>query len=236
MVRHLAKETMQQSPPSDAPKDWLERYVVGHRNEKSTGEHRQFSYLPLMSLGHRHVDQAVRRVMIAAPVGDEAWLAHLAQRLEGKVLRPENENAFGELGSPTLVRVDRDQVARHYTAAANRWASVTPVILPGHDDKKPSKTRKLIEAALRQSGIDQPCTYEWSALSRFRKSLSAHKYQIERETGRKRWQFENVKDYLRGKTWLHLTLNFADQRTIPGPIAVGAGRHCGFGLMANLDT
>ncbi len=233
MVRHLAKEIMQQSPPDGASDDWVERYVAGHWR-KGDDEHRQFSYLPLPSIGHEFADQALRRVMIAAPVGDDAWLEHLAVRLAGRQLRPENGNAFGEQGPPTLVRVYRDKVERRYTAAANRWASVTPVILPGHDDRKPAKTRKLIEAALAQSGIDQPCTFEWSAHSRFRNSLSAHKYHKDRETGLKHWQFENLKDYLRGKTWVHLTLAFADELKIPGPLVIGAGRHCGFGLMAEV--
>jgi CRISPR-associated protein Csb2 len=236
MVRHLAKEAMQKSRPADVADDWIERYVVGHR-DGHTDNHRQFSYLPLPSIGHTYVDQAVRRVMVAAPVGDDAWLEHLAVRLAGQQLKPEpaRNDEFGEQEPPTLMRVYRDKVARRYTAPANMWASVSPVILPGHDDKKPAKTRKLIEAALSQSGIDQPCTYEWSPHSRFRNSLSAHKYHTDRDTGMKRWQFENVKDYLRGKTWVHLTLTFNDELKGPGPLIIGAGRHCGFGLMAGVD-
>ncbi len=217
------------------PEGWVLRYVAGHREDDAVG-HRQFSYLPLPSIGHEHSDQALRRVMVAAPAGDDAWLGHLADRLAGSQLKPENGKEFGEQGPPTLVRVYRDKVARRYTDAAIRWASVTPVILPGHDDKKPAKTRKLIEAALAQSGIEQPCAYEWSAHSRFRNSLSAHKYHKDGDTDVKHWQFYNVKDYLRGKTWVHLTLTFDHGLKAPGPMAIGAGRHCGFGLMAGLEA
>jgi CRISPR-associated protein Csb2 len=236
MVRHLAIEAMQRSPPSGVADDWVERYVAGHRDEDAA-EHRQFSYLPLPSIGHDYSDQAVRRVMVAAPVGDDAWLKHLAVRLAGKQLKPEptRNDPFGEQGPPTLMSVYSDKVARRYTAAAKRWASVTPVILPGHNDRKTAKTRKLIEAALTQSGIEQPCTYEWSAHARFRNSLSAHKYHKDRDTKAKRWQFQDVKEYLQGKTWVHLTLTFDDELMVGGPLAIGAGRHCGFGLMAALQ-
>lgn len=231
MVRHLAKEAMLRSPPTGVPDGWVEQYVAGHR-DKGAEEHRQFSYLPLPSIGHKYADQAVRRVMIAAPVGDDVWLKHLARRLAGRQLEPEKGDEFGEAGPPTLVRVDHDKVARCYTAAANRWSSVTPVILPGHDDRKPAKTRRLIDRALKESGIDQPCTYEWSPVSRFRNSLSAHKYHKDRDSDKKRWQFDKVKAYLQSKTWVHLTLAFDEELQVPGPIAIGAGRHCGFGLMA----
>ena len=243
MVRHLAKESMQQSPPAKVMDDWIERYVVGHRDDDAD-DHRQFSYLPLPSIGSEYVDQAVRRVMITAPRGDDAWLEHLAAHLAGRQLMPKNGNEFEGKGPPFLLRVRRKKMVSRrekrdilgrYTAASNRWASVTPVILPGHDDKKPTKTRKLIEAALAQSGIDRPCTYEWSSHSRFRNSLTAHKYHKQHVTGLKRWQFEGVKDYLRGRTWVHLTLTFDHGLNPPGPLAIGAGRHCGFGLMAGLD-
>jgi len=116
---------------------------------------------------------------------------------------------------------------RFYTERANTWASVTPVILPGHDDHRPEKTRKLIERALAQSGIEQPCEFEWSAFSRFPKSLSARKYDKNKKlTGYVR------PDYLNSQTAVHLTLRFRENVTVPGPLVIGAGRHIGLGLMA----
>jgi hypothetical protein len=55
---------------------WVDTYVAGHASRRDD-QHRQFSYLPLPSIGHRHTDQLVRRVMITAPVGDDDWLEHL---------------------------------------------------------------------------------------------------------------------------------------------------------------
>ena len=233
MVRHLAIDAMKKSPPPDVPDvaEWVDRYVAGHARDYQ-GEHRQFSYLPLPSIGNPHADQAVRRVMIAAPVGEEQLLKHLARHLDGKQLEAKRGDEFGfdENGKPnpppTLLRSPRDKVAACYTRPANTWATVTPVILPGHTDRKRRKTIKLIERSLKEAGIEQPCTFEWSPCSRFPKSLSAHK------TDREGRPIYFKPPYLQNLTALHLTLVFDNELDVPGPIALGAGRHCGLGLMA----
>jgi len=229
MVRHLAIEAMKKSPPRGVDAGWVDRYVAGHAADDKE-EHRQLSYLPLPSMGHQHADPGVRRVMIAAPVGDDDWLDHVARRLAGQVLRPVNGNEFPGRQQPILVPVRRDNIARFYTEPTNIWHSFTPVILPGHDDHKPDKTRALIERALVQSGIDQPCEFEWSAFSRFPKAYSAHKYDKQGQP-----QGYIRPDHLLTQTAVHLTIRFKDGLRVPGPIAIGAGRHCGFGLMARID-
>ena len=227
MVRHLAIELMKSSPPSGVGDDWVEIFIAGHARPGSK-EHRQLSYLPLPSIGHAHTDPSVRRVMIVAPLGDDRLLHRLARLLAGQRLKPTRRTQLDQ--QPTLVRVRRDNVARLYTKPAVSWASVTPVILPGHDDHKPIKTRKLIERAIQQSDIDQPCEFEWSAFSHFPKSLSAHKYDRDkRETGYIR------PDHLLTKTAVHLKLRFNDDLKVPGPLVIGAGRHCGLGLLAAID-
>ncbi|PHS02270.1 MAG: type I-U CRISPR-associated protein Cas5/Cas6 [Blastopirellula sp.] len=242
MVRHLAIEAMKTSPPRDVENvdEWVDRYVAGHARDYA-GEHRQFSYLPLPSIGHPHADQAVRRVMISAPVGDDQWLEHLARRLAGQQLKPKRGDEFGFYEDkeknkqpnppPTLIRAYRDNVAACNTCKASTWASLTPVILPGHNDHKPAKTIKLIEKALRQSGIDQPCTFEWRAISWWPKSLTAHKY----DKNKKLTGYIRPK-HLLSQTAVHLKLQFNDGLEVPGPLVIGAGRHCGLGLMAAIDS
>ncbi|MCI0365529.1 MAG: type I-U CRISPR-associated protein Csb2 [Phycisphaerales bacterium] len=254
MVRHMAIEAMKKNPPCGGDDDWVETYVAGHRKpgnaqlsklskcrddedesqqrEAFTGSdvHRQLSYLPLPSIGHEHTNPSVRRVMIAAPIGDDAWLDHVARRLAGQVLKPMRGDEFASREPPILVPVRSDNVARFYTQRSHTWYSVTPVILPGYDDCKPEKTQKLIERALRHSGIEQPCTFEWNAFSRFSKVLSAHNHKH-----RSRYLRPT---YLRDLTAVHLTLRFhdgsKDQKPldVPGPLAIGAGRHCGLGVFA----
>jgi CRISPR-associated protein Csb2 len=242
MVRHLAIELMKANPPSElrgrAKDEWVEAYVAGHQSkeDKEAGAtHTQFSYVPLQSIGHPNTDPGVRRVMIVAPLADDAWLEHLAVRLDGALLKP-----LANTKLPPGTRLERihdkrrDGVRDAYLNPSVAWASVTPVILPGHDDHKPDKTHRLIEKALQQSGIDQPCAFEWSAFSLFRKMLPAHKYRKDSNDPSKKIHINYVRpDYLLEQSAVHLCLTF--DHAIPGPLTLGAGRHCGFGVMAAVN-
>lgn len=235
MLRHVAVETIKRNPPRGVGDDWVESYVAGHSGPGAIS-HRQLSYLPLPSIGHPHADPGVRRIMIAAPVGDEAWLDHIVRSLAGQILRPipNLPHPFPADNPPMLIPLPpntRDGVLLSYTAASSVWHSFTPVILPGHDDHKPTKTRALIEKALHQAGIEQPCEFEWAATSKFPKSYSSHKYdRVKKPQGFYR------PSYLMSQTAVHLTIRFANGLQVPGPLAIGAGRHCGFGVMAVLSN
>ncbi len=223
MVRHAAIAAMRGYPPpgvADAPK-WIEALVAGHRN--GSDDHVQFSYLPLPSVGHEHADCDIRRVMIVAPFGEDANLHHLADQLDGCQLAREGG---GE--APVLDRLPGDGVTVQYTKESAVWATVTPIILPGHDDGKPAKTRKLLEKALRQSGIEQPCEFTWSAVPNFRHGLPAFKHDRQ---GRPIGYFRP--DHLAGLTAVHARIKFSAPAA--GPLAIGAGRHCGLGTLAALD-
>jgi CRISPR-associated protein Csb2 len=221
-IIHVAGMTRRESikvmkPYADS--SWVEQFVAGHRKDSVEG-HEQFSYIPLPSIGHEHADAMIRRVMIAAPFGREDELRHLADQLDGVPLQPEGG---GE--GPVLNRQKTDGVTRIYVGTSRQWASVTPVILPGHDDHKPAKTMKLIERALRQSGIDQPCTFTWGSTPNFPHCLTAHKYdRNNRHVGYYR------PDHLESLTAVHLRLTF--EHPVTGPLSIGAGRHCGLGVLA----
>src|ERR1022692_3485080 len=180
MTRRAAIEAMGAFRPpgfENAP-GWVELFVAGHRSEGQQ-DHKQFSYVPLPSIGHQHSDAMIRRVMITAPFGCDPELSHLAAQLDGEQLQPE-----GGAAGPVLDRVPSDAVPRQYLGPSRVWASVTPVILPGHDDHKPTKTIKLIERALAQSGIEEQCEFTWSAVPAFPNCLTAHKYDRDgRATG-----------------------------------------------------
>lgn len=241
MVRSIAIKQMKLDPPQDlrgrSTEEWIDQYVAGHKprgNANASQLHEQFSFIPLPSTGMQHTDPGIRRVMIVAPPGDDAWLEHLAQHLDGQELKPESGTTLSP--GTHLQRVSsraKDGVRDAYTRESQVWASFTPVILPGHDDHKPEKTRKLILKALAQSDIEHPCEFEWSAYSHFPKSFSAHKYvRDESVAGGKRLIGYIRPDHMRDQTAVHLRITF--EQPVPGPITLGAGRHCGFGLMAKV--
>ncbi len=221
MTRCASIKAMKGFPPAgiNGADEWVKSFVAGHRTDRQV-EHKQFSYVPLPSIGHEHSDAAIRRVMIVAPFGCEAELLHLAGQLDGEQLKPE----MGGVG-PVLDRLRSDSVTRQYLGPSRVWASVSPVILPGHDDHRPEKTIKLIERALTQSGVEQTCRFTWSSLPNFAHCLTAHKYDHQ---GRRSGYFKPR--YLDNLTAVHMRITF--EQPVAGPMVIGSGRHCGFGVFA----
>lgn len=237
MVRHAAIEIMKKDPPHWRQNDdaWVENFICGHRGDSELPHH-QLSYVPLASIGHEHADALIRNVMIIAPFGFERELEYLAQRLDGYKLTPEYPietiTTRPTSKSPSRISLERFTPPPHkfirqsYLGTSKEWATVTPAILPGHDDHKPAKTEKLILKALAQSGIDQPCEFIWSAIPNFKNCLTAYKYDRQkRRTGYYR------PDHLENLTAVHLRLTF--EQPVSGPLVIGAGRHHGFGLCAS---
>jgi CRISPR-associated protein Csb2 len=222
MTRRAAIQAMTDFRPKEIQDVdvWVESFVAGHFSDRSEGQDR-FSYIPLYSIGHEHADAMVRRVMITAPFGYDVQLEHLAKQLDGVQLEVED----GSVG-PILDRPRIDDVSRMYLEPSISWASVSPVTLPGHDDHKPEKTRRLIQRALHQSGIENTCEFTWSALPNFPHCLPAHKYGGD---GNPTGYFRPK--YLEGLTAVHVRLQF--QSAVAGPLSIGAGRHCGLGILAN---
>jgi CRISPR-associated protein Csb2 len=221
-------------PDLDEPEKWVVATVAGHRNPTAEG-HGQFSYVPLPSIGQEHADAMIRRVMIVAPFHEETHLRHLGEQMDGMPLTAESNSDV--VTPPILHRMTLDNVSRCYLATADTWASVTPVILPGHNDHKPAKTVKLIQRALQQSGIEAACEFTWQAVPFFNNTLSAHKYDRHgRHVGYHR------PAHLKDLAAIHLQIRFghgtdvSKSHWIPcnaqGPLIVGSGRHCGLGLFA----
>ncbi|HWG07275.1 MAG TPA: type I-U CRISPR-associated protein Csb2 [Beijerinckiaceae bacterium] len=235
MVRHAAIKMMANA---GADADFVNHVIRGKRDPSSADEHRQISYVPLPSIGHEHADAMIRNVMIVAPIGMDRELADLARRIDGQPLQPEGD--FDQCRSdsrPTgayraelrlFTPPEGKFIDKLYLATSQSWHTVTPVILPGYDDHRPAKTIKLIQRALSQSGIGQRCEFEWGALPNFPSCLPAYKYdRNKRPTGY--FRPDHLKDY----TVVHLRIRF--ETPFSGPLVIGAGRHCGFGLFATAE-
>lgn len=265
MVRHLAIQALIRRPPRGVPQrfrhlsrdQFIEQYIAGHAQapEKTplpsaadqpgaaAVPHAQLSYLPVQSIGHRYTNPSVRRILITTPpdaLPDEAdLLESLARLLELHPIRPDPKSPSTFL--PPGARLQRihtphtDGVCNLYTEPSTCWASTTPLILPGHDDHNPDKTRKLIVKALAHAGIDTPCDFTWSAHSVFPRCLSAYKYTRDpRDPQRKYPAGYRRPTHLDHLSAVHVQLTFRSH--VSGPLSLGAGRHCGLGMMAALPV
>jgi len=246
MVRHLAIERMKFDAPDWKKEEpmWLETFVCGHRGD--TEQHQQISYIPLPSIGHEHADALIRNVMLVAPVGCERELEYIAGRIDGLPLQPENQiQSIGldkSSGQADTVHIERFKpssgkfISKYYLGRSNCWQTVTPVILDGHNRKSKTdksekiarETEKLICKALLRAGIETPCEFTWQSIPFLKNTLSAHKYDRNgRHAGYHR------PSHLKDLTAIHIKLMFT--HPVCGPLIIGAGRHCGFGLMAAMD-
>lgn len=233
MLRHATCEAAKDDLDSSGwrTNEWSLRFVAGHGPEGSPKRrtkddlHPRFSYLPLPSIGHRHADGLIRRVIIAEPFGGDGRSARwAAQRLAGAVLQDEDRGPVARLEPVEPDEAEVAQVFRLYAARSSQeagatWVSVTPVILPGYDDNKPAKRKRLLLDCLRHSGIDAAAIASMqSRRSGWNPGVTAPLSSFKRP------------NYLMHLPAIHVQLTFS--RPVSGPIAIGAARHCGLGVCA----
>ncbi len=196
-------------------------YVAGHVAEKNGDTPPRFSYLPLPTIGHDHADGMIRRLLIAEPHGGDGSHARWAQeRLRNQALRDHNGNELGILldlwRSTSRAMVDR------YVGEGQHWSTVTPVILPGFDDGKHAKAEKLLLQAMKQAGIPLDAVADLVLRKAPFWASSQHPSHYHRP------------NYLKHLPAWHVRLGFREP--VPGPMSLGAGRHCGLGLFARAEV
>jgi CRISPR-associated protein Csb2 len=197
-----------------------EAYVAGHLGKES-GASPRFSYLPLPSIGHQHTDGLIRRVLIAEPLGGDGRQARWAKsRLCSAPLRDDKGNERGVLLRPW--RSESKTMARRYVAPSRVWSTVTPVILPGFDDRKRTKAEALTLTAVRHAGLPVDAIAELTLRKAPFWPGSQHPHQY------------FVPSYLKELPGWHVRIVFHEP--VPGPLAVGAGRHVGLGLFATWES
>jgi CRISPR-associated protein Csb2 len=209
-LRHVAHVRAKQLKFDTA---FTEGYVCGHANGIHDKDDR-FAYVPVPTLTPVGRDNDIRRVLLIQ--GRENSKADsLAFRLGGSSLS----------GKAWLRPIDnpaKDGVIRKYTEAAERWATVTPIVLPGHLNGRGLERRqtKLVLKSLGHAGIMT--------------SVSEIRLQCEPIfPGAERASRYRVPEYLHQFTKTHAIITFSEPVT--GPVVIGAGRYVGLGLMAWLD-
>src|SRR5262249_55560231 len=203
----------------------IDREIKGHPKESSDD---RVSILPLPTIRNGPTDGRIRRIMLAQSVESNGELCHSLGRLfDGQQLKAEaQDDRFPAMFLERIIQ--RDAVIPYYTGTSLVWASVTPVLLPGYDDRKVhrgdhqkrlARARQLVCKALKHAKINIPGYMELSRVPYWPGSLHARTYSPP----------EKLKHYPR---W-HIRLSFDKPWT--GPLAIGAGRHCGFGVFARTD-
>jgi CRISPR-associated protein Csb2 len=192
---------------------FVEGYVCGHAND-AYGKDDRFAYVPVPTLAPAGRDNDIRRVMLIEGRQDSS-AESLARRLTGVSL--SGKARLRPIDNPTY-----DGVLKRYMDAAERWATVTPIVLPGHLSGRGLARRqtKLVLRSLAHAGIMTPVA----------------EIRLQPDPmfpGAERAGSYRVPEYLGQFTRTHAIITFSEP--IVGPIVIGAGRYVGLGLLAALD-
>ena len=184
--------------------------LMGHGGEN------RIRVQPLPTVGHRHADGQLRRVLLTTPLGvaPDAWREVVA-RLAGRALVPEHARAPAGMLAPLH---PGDAVLRRFTAESTRWTTATPVVLPGCDHRRGRpRPHRALARLLRHAGIAE-ALLESATLEpapRAAGSALARRYRRPRHLAR----FPVT----------HLSVTW--RTAVAGPLAFGAGTGYGLGLL-----
>jgi len=195
--------------------DEIRSLIHGHANEPYTqlrGESadRRFQFLPLPTINHGlNRVESIRRVLVVGQPGEERRVRELQRRLAGELL----EHA-GQPRAMLNVLERSDWVLRQYVEPSATWTSVTPVVLPGHHKGDLSVADRMLWKVFEHARLPKPVELDWRPVG-FRAGV------------------ELASKYLRptnmNGSMFHVRVRFPGEVT--GPLAVGAGRYRGFGLL-----
>lgn len=191
----------------------------------------RIAYVPLPSLEKRSQDGEanhaglIRRAILFVPAGGHQEQLHQILRiLSGKELIDERS---GQPVAFLSALPKSDNTVTRYIRASATWSTVTPVILPGRDDRREKKTENLLRKAIRQAGFSdslaQHAEIDWSPSGFWPGAEIADRYF--------------VPDHLMGYPRFHVRIRWRNAAgepvEIPGPIVMGGGRYYGIGLFAS---
>lgn len=216
--------------------------VLGHGNGGET----RLLLVPVPSIEPRgagaEVAGPVRRVMVFstdARSNDVGWAARV---LGGMDLIDEKT---GEVQAVLAAAPRNDRVLSRYLSESRTWATVTPMLLPGHDDpgglrdrlRRPSgggdqralverlmkRREALVRKALRHAGLGDELSFSAAIETR--------------ETGfvagvEKASQYA-VPSHLAKSPRFHVKLTWPVQ--VAGPLCIGRGRFSGLGLCVSMN-
>ena len=264
MMRHAAAD-----PALAAALGWdaerVRRTVLGHDRPPGDGAHvpvdgPRVAFLPLPSYRPGRDGKgsftigSIRRVMLMGTGGlDPAELRAIARLLSGQTLIDE---ASGETAALLSRLPSSDSVVKLYTDVSAVWTTVTPMILPGHDDRGGYRRRMSPQADDGHASGSPPTAgqqRDWLAKldvrtdALLRRAIRQAGYPVELAAhaaldwrsggflpGTVPASRYSVPQKLRRFRRLHVRIAWRDAAGGPvevsGPVCLGGGRFVGLGL------
>ena len=219
-----------------------ERFVVGRSAGPADGG-RRVRILPLPSIGSRHTDPRIRRVLVELPPECPVALAEVDWALAGQNLIRSHEGTGVVLTDALLVPANDESMAHHYGVGrlARTWRSVTPMALPEGAARRRIDPDRLAadERAEAKSGEERAREEAWAASAVLQALRHAgvvapvEAVRVQREPfypkGLRAEAFAAAERFRKDRLW-HAEVRF--EQAVAGPLILGDGRFCGLGLMS----
>ena len=223
MVRHAMIRWADTTPGirNHFAPDLLARFLQGHKSAagKAPSEGGHFAVVPLPSVNPPAytADGWLRRVAVigygVVSPADRDLFEELTRGLHGALLEDKGK-ACGELR--LLTAREQQRILAPLAGPANRWRSITPIVLTGFTRKGRSTEACLIRALAQQGfraeDIESVATFTGPIVPG---AQPARAYRVQ--------------GYLETTPRIHAEIIF--RRQVAGPLVVGRGRFTGFGLV-----
>jgi CRISPR-associated protein Csb2 len=267
MLRHAASQA-DFATALGWSKSTVDAFILGHdksdpANSKPTVNAPRLVFIPLPSLEWRGEERgntigAIRRVLVTVSGHLEAAeFRRVIHALEGRELidKKDKTRAVAFLRRQS----DHEKAIKAYLAESSAWTTVTPVVLPGHDDprklrqrlrdtatplsvaekeqivrKLDSRTERLLRKAFIDSGLPSSlvadANLQWRDTGFIPGADLASRY--------------SVPDQCRRFRRLHVSIFWRERsndgtlqpKMLKGPFCIGGGRFSGLGLFVPADA
>lgn len=216
----------------------VRRYVVG-RDATDADKALRLRILPLPSIGMRHTDPSIRRVLVELPPDHPLPRAAVESALAGRELVSKD----GELTGTVFVPASDRSMLRRYLGErpARLWRSVTPVALPERAARRridPVRLRKELrseakggrerEAEEVRAGAAVLVALRHAGIAALVRSVRVQREPFDLKLERAE-PFAPGTRFPKERLW-HVEITFVEP--VAGPLVVGDGRFLGLGLMA----
>ncbi len=222
----------------------VNRLVVG-RDATEADKPQRIRIVPLPSIGHAFVDQAIRRVLVEIPSNCPFTASTVEWAASGIELGVDR--GTGEVvrtGAPVLMPAPDRRILKRYGIGqpGRRWRTVTPVALPPAAARRRIEPMRLGDRAewkgseerLREEG--RAALGVMQALRHAGIGAEVDKLVVQREPfssrGARAEVFASTTRFAKERLW-HVELSFAEP--VGGPLVLGDGRYLGLGLMQRID-
>ncbi len=206
----------------------IPEWISGHRTDGLPSEQPHMALVPLANVAHRHGDGTVMGLAMVLPRSiatcdrGAVFNAFCIDFANGGIRR--HRLTLGRAGACELVLDDGEKCPwnlqpKVWCAVSSTWATVTPIVLDRYRKRAdgPGFEAGIIATAVERIGLPRPVAVDIRPTSPHVGAPSGSLYPcLVRRGGEKRQH-------------VHAVLQFAEP--VKGPLLLGAGRYCGYGLL-----